>query len=204
MKEFSEIAGSAHISERATIESHIHMGPRAQISAECHVGNFTFINTDSIVYPHVRLGRYCSIARNCEIGVANHPTNYLSTHSFQYHGALFPKLPIYKNNITGVGFRAHPETVIGSDVWLGAKSIIKSGVRIGDGVIVAANSVVTRNIPPYAIVGGSPAKLIRYRFEQIVNLLRLEWWNLPFEKIMKLPFDSIDDCIDALNLIEST
>lgn len=96
MKEFSEIAKSAHISNDAIVEYPIHCGPNSQIHGGCNVGQFTFINISSVLYPNVKIGRFCSIARNCEIGVARHPVNFLSTHSFQYHFAQFPKHPFYK------------------------------------------------------------------------------------------------------------
>lgn len=99
MKEFSEIAKSAHISNDAIVEYPIHCGPNSQIHGGCNVGQFTFINISSVLYPNVKIGRFCSIARNCEIGVARHPVNFLSTHSFQYHFAQFPKHPFYKNGI---------------------------------------------------------------------------------------------------------
>ena len=77
---------------------------------------------------------------------------------------------------------------IGNDVWIGARSIIMDGVSIGDGAIVAAGSVVTKDVPPYAVVGGSPAKIIKYKFSQdiIDRLEEIQWWNLPDEEITKV------------------
>lgn len=203
MNEFSEIAKSAHIAKDAVIEHPIHCGPNSQVHGGCNIGKFAFINTSSVFYPNVTLGRYCSIARNCEVGVANHPISFLSTHSFQYHYAQFPRYPFYKENIKRTTWRAHPDTHIGSDVWIGAQSVIKAGVSIGHGSIVAANSVVTKNIEPYSIVGGSPAKLIRKRFSeaQISRLLELQWWDLPIEEISTLKFNDIESCIDSLTEI---
>lgn len=200
MKEFSEIAKSTHISNDAIVEYPIHCGPNSQIHGGCNVGQFTFINISSVLYPNVKIGRFCSIARNCEIGVARHPVNFLSTHSFQYHFAQFPKHPFYKNGINRTSWRAYPDTIIGSDVWIGAQSIVKAGVNIGHGAIIAANSVVTKNIAPYSIVGGSPAKVIRMRFnaEQISKLLELRWWELSLEEISDLEFGNIDSCIESL------
>ncbi|HDB9767750.1 TPA: CatB-related O-acetyltransferase, partial [Escherichia coli] len=119
---------------------------------------------------------------------------------FQYHFAQFPKHPFYKNGINRTSWRAHPDTIIGSDVWIGAQSIVKAGVNIGHGAIIAANSVVTKNIAPYSIVGGSPAKVIRMRFnaEQISKLLELRWWELSLEEISDLEFGNIDSCIESL------
>ncbi len=206
MSEHSTIAKSSHIAASVTIEHPIHCGPNSQIHGECIVGRYLFLNINSLLYPHVKIGRYCSIARNCEIGVANHPTTFLSSHSFQYHSAQFPTDPVYKDEIKRVAWRGHPETYIGNDVWIGAQSIIRAGVRIGDGAIIAANTVVTKDVGPYEIVGGSPAKLIKKRFSenQIADLLILKWWELPLQKIAKLQFDNIDSCISQLNEIRST
>jgi serine acetyltransferase len=83
----------------------------------------------------------------------------------------------------------HPECkgdiIIGNDVWIGAKSTIMSGVKIGDGAVIGSGSVVAKDVPPYAIVVGNPAKVIKYRFDeqQIENLLEIAWWNWPEHKI---------------------
>ncbi len=82
-------------------------------------------------------------------------------------------------------------TVIGNDVWLGYQSVVMPGVRIGDGAIIAAKSIVTKDVPPYAIVGGNPAKLIKQRFDDQVaaKLLAIKWWDWPIEKITRtIPF----------------
>lgn len=204
--DYSEVAASCHFDETAEIEHPVHCGPRSQVHGMCEVGAFLFLNTDSIIYPHVKIGRYCSIARNCEIGVASHPINYMSTHSFQYHTAQFPKYPGYKDSVRRVKHRAHPDTVIGNDVWIGAKAVILSGITIGDGAVIAAGSVVTKDVPPYAVVGGIPAKLIKYRFghSEITELLRLRWWELPFEKLGNLSFDNIRLCISELEEIRGS
>ena len=91
-------------------------------------------------------------------------------------------LGIPKGDITSKG-----SIVIGNDVWIGAQSILVSGIKIGDGAVIAANSVVTKDVPPYAIVGGSPAKVINYRFsEEIISeLANLKWWDWDLAKIKK-------------------
>jgi virginiamycin A acetyltransferase len=79
------------------------------------------------------------------------------------------------------------DTVVGNDVWLGYDATVMPGVRIGDGAIIAAKSVVTSDVPAYAVVGGNPARLIRYRFgeDEIARLVRLAWWNWPIEVVSK-------------------
>jgi acetyltransferase-like isoleucine patch superfamily enzyme len=127
------------------------------------------------------VGNFCSIAENVNIFLGgNHRTDWVTTYPFGHiHPTTF-------NKFNGVG---HPSTkgnvIIGNDVWIGYGVTIMSGVTIGDGVVIANNSHVVKNIEPYSLVGGNPAKLIKYRFtqEQIEKLLEIKWWNWDEEKI---------------------
>jgi virginiamycin A acetyltransferase len=128
------------------------------------------------------IGKFCAIARGVRfiMNGANHKLTGLSTYPFGIFGqgwqAAIPKPGELK--IKG-------DTVIGNDVWLGYEAVIMPGVKIGNGAIVAAKSVVTRDVPAYGIVGGNPARLIRKRFDDdtIVALQTLAWWDWPVEKI---------------------
>lgn len=110
---------------------------------------------------------------------ANHLTDAISSYPFAIFGNG------WEHAMEGKNYPYKGDTVIGHDVWLGYKATIMAGVNIGHGAIVAAKSVVTKDVPPYAIVGGNPAQIIRYRFseEDIEALLNLEWWHWPAEKI---------------------
>lgn len=131
---------------------------------------------------------------NAAIGPSQHPLNFLSTHPFQYlkYEKLIPKQKIM--------FISSRPVTVGNDVWIGANVIIMDGLKIGDGAVIGANAVVTHDVPPYAIVGGIPARIIRYRFEPeiIKKLLALQWWNLPDEQIAALPLDNVKKCISIL------
>lgn len=154
-----------------------------------HIGRHTYLGANvAVSNRNTSIGSFCSIAGNAAIGPSQHPLNFLSTHPFQY--LKYEKL-IPKRKITFVS--SQPVTV-GNDVWIGANVIIMDGLKIG------ANAVVTRDVPPYAIVGGIPARIIRYRFEPevIEKLLTLQWWNLPDEQIAALPFDNVEECINIL------
>lgn len=145
------------------------------------VGKYTYINKNCFIDKNtIKIGRFCSIAYNCRIGLGGHPMDWVSTHSFTYK----PKYGFTKNNLT---FKAenNQETIIGNDVWIGANSTILAGVKIGDGAIIGAHSLVTRDVEPYSIVFGTPAKHHKYRFEkdQIEKLLNLKWWNWDDDKI---------------------
>ena len=110
---------------------------------------------------------------------ANHALWGFSTFPFSVFGDIWKDVPLNSEN--------KGDTVIGNDVWLGYGVTIMPGVRIGDGAIIASRSTVTKDVEPYSIVGGNPAKLIRKRFskEVIKKLLRLRWWDWPLEKITK-------------------
>jgi acetyltransferase-like isoleucine patch superfamily enzyme len=125
----------------------------------------------------VRLGRYNSIGRDCNFFLhANNRYDWITTSS-QLWGPVTPDIAEMHMKM------GHPtcngDIIVENDVWIGAKSTIMSGVKIENGAVIAACSVVTKDVPPYAIVGGNPAKIIRYRFtpEQIENLLKIKWWE---------------------------
>jgi len=142
---------------------------------------YSYISQFSIVNKTV-IGKFCSIGPGCYIGLWEHNTE-VSTHSFYLyeHSGNFVK-----------GYRNYDKdeitTYIGNDVWIGANAVILKGIKIGDGAIIGASSVVTKNVPPYAIVVGNPAKIIKYRYSQddIYWLLRIKWWNFSREKLKYL------------------
>lgn len=141
----------------------------------------------------LRIGRYTSIADDVTIFLGgNHRVDWVTTYPF----------PALSEGFWGEakGITGHPATkgdvVIGNDVWIGQNSVIMSGVRIGDGAVIAAYAVVTKDVPPYAIVGGNPAQEIRRRFspEVIESLLAIEWWNWPHQKVRRfIPYLLQDD-----------
>lgn len=123
------------------------------------------------------MGRFCSIADGVEIFLGgNHRPDFVTTYPFAEFAKLWPQEKPLTSNVSSNG-----DVVIGNDVWLATSVRVMSGVTIGDGAIIAAGATVTKDIPPYAIYGGNPAKLIRYRFEPdvIERLLSLRWWHLP-------------------------
>lgn len=150
------------------------------------------------------IGKYCSIGRDVYIGTGMHPINRLSTHCFtytEYAPSQYGDLLTPIDKIVDWSQGGNKPVIIGNDVWIGARAIILDGITIGDGAIIGANAVVTKDVPPYAIVGGVPAKIIKYRFsDEIINeLLQLKWWNYPTEFIINnLPFDNIEKCITIL------
>lgn len=149
----------------------------------CKIGRYSSVASNTKLF-NVTVGNFSVIARDSKVGLGAHPTNYLTAHSIFYKNKPWGFHPEWVGNIS---FDENRPIKIGNDVWIGSSSLVMDGVTIGDGAIVAAGSVVTKDVPPYAIVGGAPAKLIRYRFspEVIKRLQEIEWWNLSDIEITK-------------------
>jgi acetyltransferase-like isoleucine patch superfamily enzyme len=141
------------------------------------IGDYSYVNENSIIISG-RIGHFCSIGYCCHIGLQEHPIQYLSTSPFAYaSNQLFS---------THSGWlEVHTPPDIGSDVWIGSSAIILQGVSVGHGSIVAAGAVVTKDVLPYKIVAGVPAREIGNRFEQRIAelLLQWKWWDLPLEEL---------------------
>lgn len=158
---------------------------RNRLSKGVKIGENSYLNAYASVEKNTVIGRYCSIGEGCLLGAGEHPTQFLSTS---------PR--VYGNNYNNI----IKQTRIGNDVWIGAKAIVKCGITIGNGAIIGAGAVITKDVPPYAIVGGVPARLIRYRFdkETIEKLQQTEWWELPRKQLVRLPFTSVSASLQQL------
>ncbi|MFT6373049.1 MAG: acetyltransferase-like isoleucine patch superfamily enzyme [Gammaproteobacteria bacterium] len=152
------------------------------------------------------MGAYCSVSRNVQIGLANHPMDWLSTHTFQYSSSLFSGISEFDGVQRKRRHLHHPKTLIGADVWIGANAAIRSGVKIGHGAIIAAGAVVVKDVEPYEVVGGVSAKHIKYRFspEIIEQLLEIKWWLLPLKKIQDVDFSDINKAIEEIKYLKKT
>ncbi len=126
----------------------------------------------------LKIGKYCSISRGVTIFLGSeHRVDWISTYPFPY---LWPEARSIKGHPATKG-----DVIIGNDVWIGYEVTILSGVHIGDGAAIGACSLVSQDVPPYAIVGGNPARIIRYRFreETVKKLLKIRWWDWPDQKV---------------------
>jgi virginiamycin A acetyltransferase len=157
----------------------------------CDIGEYTSIGRYSKINNAI-LGKYCSISWDVTIGATNHPTDNISTHAFPY--------------VKRIGFVEQDnqriiKTQIGNDVWVGCNAVILPGVIVGDGAIIAAGSVVTKDVPDYAIVAGVPAKVVKFRFDEktIISLKELKWWNLP-PNIIKSNIDLFQKRVDESSI----
>jgi virginiamycin A acetyltransferase len=152
---------------------------------------FEFMNDKLII------GKFCQIATGVRfiMNGSNHAMDGISTYPFKVFGKSWAQAHM---NVVNKG-----DTVIGNDVWIGNSVTIMQGVNIGDGAIIGTNALVTKDVEPYAIVGGNPAKLIRKRFDddKIQFLLQLAWWNWTPEKIAEHIVAISTGDFDALNKI---
>lgn len=148
---------------------------RFVVLRKCVVSDYSYIGYNTNIY-NASIGKFCSVSKDVCIGLPSHPTKFISTS------------PLFVNIQNGTGyswakqdlFNSVPgKVLIGNDVWIGMKSTIMGGITIGNGAIIAAHSVVTKDVPPYAIVAGVPSKIIKYRFDDdiIEALQKSEWWN---------------------------
>ncbi len=156
-------------------------------------GDFSYVARNCQIY-NTKVGKYTCIGPNVNTGMGAHPSSeFVSSHPLFYStlGQSSGMVIVDKNL-----FEEFPSTEIGNDVWIGNNTIIKYGVKIGDGAIIGSGAVVTKDVEPYSIVGGVPAKIIKYRFtqDQIEFLLNFKWWDKDLEwiKANKHAFEKID------------
>jgi virginiamycin A acetyltransferase len=137
-----------------------------------YIGEYTIVINSSI-------GKFTSISWGVTIGPEEHDYNKVTNHSFLYSTKSF------KLSNTKYYSPFEKECVIGNDVWIGCNSTILRGVTIGDGAVIGANSLVNKDVPPYAVVVGSPARLVKFRFSEeiIIKMEEIKWWDMPLDLI---------------------
>ncbi len=168
--DFSRISGTA-IGRNVVIQRF------AQIF-NSHIGDYSYTGRNFTMW-HAEIGKFCSISWNVSIGGANHDYRKITSHAFLYND-------MFGLNSGRCGYdRFNNICKIGNDVWIAANSVICRGVSIGDGAVIAAGAVVTKDVEPYSIVAGVPAKHIKYRFDKEIvdELKKIKWWNLPYDTI---------------------
>ncbi len=172
------------------IEDNVLIDKSVVLMSHVKIGRGTYLRRDVFVDDYTEIGRYCSIANDVIIAASEHPITNFSTHPISYDVENYPG--------------KETKTIIGNDVWLGTRAIIKKGVTIGDGAVVASGAVVTKDVPPYAIVAGVPTKIIKYRFEEetIKALLDTQWWTFPLEKLQDLKNLPIEEALKKLQAIK--
>ena len=161
------------------------------------IGNYTYAHLDSMednvlknLVPYsfgnknLRIGKFCSIGFGTQFisPYANHQLHSFTTYPFWH---VFSKKTNIKPWLENAELKG--DTIVGNDVWFGREAMVMPGVHIGDGAVISARAVITQNVPPYAIIGGNPGKVIRFRFsdEMINELLKIQWWNWDLDKIIR-------------------
>lgn len=148
-----------------SVHTTFYMGGKSRIAKDLIAEEYVYIGPNCHIYSGVEIGKYTMLAPQVKIIGQDHNYN-------------FPTIPIIFS-----GRPKQTKTIIGRDVWIGYGAFISKGVRIGDGAIVAANSVVTKDVEPYAVVGGSPAKLIKYRFNEEEISIHQEMLNKNYKEL---------------------
>lgn len=163
----------------------IQVGDYTYYHGESSPENFEKYNVKFAFYSKLIIGKFCQIASETKfiLGDSNHQLSGFSTYPFFIFGKLGSDCSEWDDYILDLPDKG--DTVIGNDVWFGHQSTIMPGIAVGDGAIIGARAVVTKDVPPYSIVVGNPAKIIRKRFdsETIEKLLTIQWWNWDYEKI---------------------
>jgi acetyltransferase-like isoleucine patch superfamily enzyme len=169
------------IDNESVISRNVRIYHHAKI-VKSSIGAYTYISPSSAVLV-TKIGRYCSIGANVKIGLASHPMKFLSVSPIFYS----------KRNALGIKwvnesfFTESKKVNIENDVWIGQGAIILGGTKVGNGAIIGAGAVVTKDVPDYAVVGGVPARVIKYRFSEdvIKELLKIKWWDFSEEFLKK-------------------
>ena len=162
------------------------------------VGRYSYVGNYTTVID-CEIGGFCSIADNCVIGGMSHPLDWISTSPVMYSGRN-----CLKTNFTDLSYEESKHTIIENDVWIGDRCHIKAGVHISTGCVIGMGSVLTKDVGPYEIWAGNPAKLIRKRFDDatINRLLKTEWWNWS-DEIIRKHTQYVNDTIRFIEVIES-
>lgn len=203
VKRLLEAAGSLLLRGCVILNSHI--SSKAVIRKKCRVynstiGDYSYVTRGTLIQ-NTKIGKFCSVSENCMIGTPSHPTDMVSTSPVFLEGKNYLKV-----NFASIPYRNTVETVIGNDVWIGANCLIKAGVSIGDGAVIGMGAVVTKNVEPYSIVAGVPARLLRKRFDDdtVKKLLTSKWWSWPDDKLERYgkAFASTEEFFNCLRELE--
>lgn len=162
------------------------------------MGAYSYCSYDCNII-NARIGKFCSLANEIIIGGDEHPIEWLSTS---------PVFQDVKHSGPAKKFARHTlpvakETVIGNDVWIGDRAIVKQGVTVGDGAVIGAGAIVTKDVPPYAVVAGVPAKVLKYRFDEdiICDLMGIKWWDMD-ESLLRQYADKVMNVKQFTNQIK--
>lgn len=195
------IIGESSFIQDSTLGKGVQINRRNMIIDSC-IGSYTYTGANTVI-KKAKIGKYCSISWNVSITGNQHEYHNISTHPF-------PRLSSFGfvEKKEGRGLDSE-EVTIGNDVWIGMNACILPGVKVSSGSIIGAGGMVTKDVPPYAIVAGNPARILKYRFSEdiIRQLMEIQWWDWPPEVIRKnlFLFQKIfdDDALEKLRIVQS-
>lgn len=194
----------------------LNLPPSVKIIAEapCDLGSATFHSSSHIgAYSYFAdgrigsmrsMGRFCSVAPGVKIGLGHHPTDWLSTHPAFFDAmqnfSFWPESRGFKTGLSRPAEVLKSAPSIGNDVWIGANATILRGVTIGDGAVISAGSVVHKDVPPYTVVSGYPARPLKLRFDKeiVERLQKIQWWRFSLASLRGVPFDNILKAVEVL------
>lgn len=187
--------------ERGVAQSGQTLSSRGQV----FMGTYSYMNEGGFLRDGSFVGRYCSIGRRVTLGAGMHAMYGLSTHPALARGAG-PKYNREQLAQLAVSPRRDLRfTILGNDVWIGDGAVVVPGVTVGTGAVIGANSVVTRDVPPYAVVGGIPARVIRHRHppEVVDALLATRWWELPLARLQSMSTNNVFEFVAECGATDS-
>jgi acetyltransferase-like isoleucine patch superfamily enzyme len=181
LKHHNHVRQVIQLGEHLRFGQSVHAEPFATFSSRKFWNSGAFSYCNSALPENTSVGRYCSIAASCAVMGIDHPAHHIGTHVFTFREQFTQDIEErFGRSPEPAPFNADRGPVtIGNDVWIGQNVLIQRGITIGNGAIVGAGAVVTKDVPPFAIVGGTPARLIRYRFpvDLIERIQRVAWWQ---------------------------
>jgi len=186
-KDKNLIIGIYSTIKNSIIGNYVFLGNHVRIN-NSEIGDHSYVNSNTVI-GRSKIGKFCSIASNVTLGLGNHPTNLISTHP-----AFYSNNKGFKTFSDKTIFQEYGKISIGNDVWISNNVIVLGGVKISDGAIIAAGAIVTKDVKPYEVVGGIPARHIKFRFseDKIKKIIKSNWCNREeewFEKKYKIFID---------------
>lgn len=171
------------------------------------IGSFSYIGRKCELFSTESIGRYCSFGQEILAGAGQHPVDWMSTSTFFYRNNMFAGHPEVDEFYAAgqPSFRdKRGEVRIGNDVWIGSRAVILSNISVGHGAVIGAGAIVTKDIEPYMIVAGVPAKVIRRRFDDamVSRLLESEWWNVRPTLMKGMDFSNVGKMLDEIDRIK--
>lgn len=171
---------SINCSKNIKVGKYVQIPKKVFIRENVKIGKYTYLSPNTVIESNVEIGNYCSLAPHVHIGPGEHYMNYVTTHPILFDPVWRKKVNLVeKQHYVRTIKKTELKTIIGNDVWIGLNVIILRGVKVGNGAVIGAGSIVTKDIPDYAVVAGNPAKIIKYRFNKdiIKKLTDSCWWE---------------------------